>query len=141
MNHRPAGKGGARSRFSGYTPNDAEALKNRAMANCPKHGFMILNRAGINGHRFRARFPPMARSFAYVRMSTAEQTAENQIQELQAAGFAVEPHRVLSETVSGSPALEQRPGSWNSAQRETVCAELATGASVAGLKESWLMIR
>lgn len=52
----------------------------------------------------------MARSFAYIRVSTAEQTTENQVQELHAAGFAVEPHRVISETVSGSSALEQRPG-------------------------------
>ena len=55
----------------------------------------------------------MARSFAYIRVSTAKQTTENQVQELQAAGFAVEPHRVLSETVSGSAALEQRPGFTN----------------------------
>ena len=55
----------------------------------------------------------MARSFAYIRVSTAEQTTENQVQELQAAGFAVEPHRVLSETVFRSAALEQRPGFTN----------------------------
>lgn len=52
----------------------------------------------------------MPRTFAYVRVSTAGQTTENQIQEIKAAGFAVDPHRVVSETVSGSSALEQRPG-------------------------------
>ena len=52
----------------------------------------------------------MPRTFAYVRVSTAEQTTENQVREIEAAGFAVDPRRVVSETVSGSSALAQRPG-------------------------------
>jgi putative DNA-invertase from lambdoid prophage Rac len=52
----------------------------------------------------------MPRTFAYVRVSTAGQTTENQIQEIEAAGFAISPRRVNSETVSGSSAIEQRPG-------------------------------
>jgi putative DNA-invertase from lambdoid prophage Rac len=48
--------------------------------------------------------------FAYVRVSTVGQTTENQIQEIEAAGFKVDPRRVVSETVSGSSAIEQRPG-------------------------------
>ena len=52
----------------------------------------------------------MPRTFAYVRVSTAGQTTENQIQEIEAAGFKVDPRRVVSETVSGSSAIEQRPG-------------------------------
>jgi putative DNA-invertase from lambdoid prophage Rac len=52
----------------------------------------------------------MPRTFAYVRVSTTGQTTENQIQEITAAGFSVEPHRVIADTVSGSSALEQRPG-------------------------------
>lgn len=52
----------------------------------------------------------MSRTFAYVRVSTAGQTTENQIQEIEAAGFKVDPRRVISETVSGSSAIEQRPG-------------------------------
>ena len=52
----------------------------------------------------------MPRTFAYVRVSTAGQTTENQIREIEAAGFAVTPRRVVSETVSGSSAIEQRPG-------------------------------
>ena len=51
----------------------------------------------------------MSRSFAYCRVSTADQTTENQIREIVAAGFAVEPRRVVGETVSGStPAMERR---------------------------------
>ena len=53
---------------------------------------------------------PVARTFAYVRVSTAGQTTENQIQEIKAAGFTVTPRRVVSETVLGSSAIEQRPG-------------------------------
>nr|WP_294506313.1 recombinase family protein [uncultured Rhodopila sp.] len=52
----------------------------------------------------------MPRTFAYVRVSTTGQTTENQIREIEQAGFTVDPHRVVSETVSGSSALEQRPG-------------------------------
>ena len=33
----------------------------------------------------------MPRTFAYVRVSTIGQTTENQIQEIEAAGFHVEP--------------------------------------------------
>jgi putative DNA-invertase from lambdoid prophage Rac len=50
------------------------------------------------------------RTFAYVRVSTTSQTTENQIQEIEAAGFKVDLRRVVSETVSGSSAIEQRPG-------------------------------
>ena len=51
----------------------------------------------------------MARTFAYCRVSTTDQTHENQIHEIDAAGFHVEPRRVISETVSGSvPAMERK---------------------------------
>lgn len=51
----------------------------------------------------------MSRVFAYCRVSTAEQTHENQILEIQAAGFQLEPRRVIAETVSGSmPAMERQ---------------------------------
>lgn len=52
----------------------------------------------------------MSRTFAYVRVSTNGQTTENQIQEIEAAGFEVEPHRVISEAVSGSVTISARPG-------------------------------
>ena len=50
----------------------------------------------------------MARTFAYCRVSTADQTADNQVRELEAAGFSIDPKRVVTETVSGSiPAMER----------------------------------
>lgn len=50
----------------------------------------------------------MSRVFAYCRVSTADQSHENQIREIQAAGFNIEPRRVIAETVSGStPAIER----------------------------------
>ena len=52
----------------------------------------------------------MSRSFAYVRVSTLGQDTENQIKEIEAAGFAIEPHRVISETVSGSMPIARRKG-------------------------------
>jgi DNA invertase Pin-like site-specific DNA recombinase len=52
----------------------------------------------------------MARTFAYCRVSTLGQTVENQVREIEAAGFRVEKRRLVTETVSGSSAIEQRPG-------------------------------
>ena len=51
----------------------------------------------------------MARTFAYCRVSTADQTTDNQVREIEAAGFTVEPKRIVAETVSGSlPAMERK---------------------------------
>jgi len=52
----------------------------------------------------------MPRTFAYVRVSTPGQTTDNQLQEIQAAGFNIESRRVVTETVSGSVATAQRRG-------------------------------
>jgi putative DNA-invertase from lambdoid prophage Rac len=52
----------------------------------------------------------MSRVFAYCRVSTSEQSTENQVREISAAGFAIDPRRVVSETVSGSVAAGQRKG-------------------------------
>lgn len=52
----------------------------------------------------------MSRTFAYVRVSTTEQNSENQIKEIEDAGFKVEPHRIISETISGSMPTSRRKG-------------------------------
>lgn len=52
----------------------------------------------------------MPRTFAYCRVSTADQTTDNQVREIAAAGFAVDPKRVVAETVSGSVAAKERKG-------------------------------
>jgi len=52
----------------------------------------------------------MSRVFAYCRVSTVEQTTDNQVQEIAAAGFKVSPQRTIVETVSGSVAASERPG-------------------------------
>lgn len=52
----------------------------------------------------------MPRIFAYTRVSTIEQTPENQLREIETAGFKVEPHRVVEETVSGTLAIARRKG-------------------------------
>lgn len=50
----------------------------------------------------------MARVFAYCRVSTVDQSIENQVREIEAAGFSIDARRVISETVSGStPAMER----------------------------------
>src|SRR5690349_9006161 len=51
----------------------------------------------------------MGRTFLYARVSTADQTTDNQLREAEAAGFKVDPKRVLCETISGSTAALQRP--------------------------------
>ncbi|MGN7790341.1 recombinase family protein [Enterobacter sp. 22452] len=52
----------------------------------------------------------MSRVFAYCRVSTLEQTTENQRREIEAAGFSVKPQRLIEEHVSGSVAASERPG-------------------------------
>ena len=52
----------------------------------------------------------MARTFAYCRVSTLDQTTDNQAGEIEAAGFAVDPKRIITETVSGSTAARERKG-------------------------------
>lgn len=50
----------------------------------------------------------MGRTFAYCRVSTADQTTDNQIAEIRAAGFDLADHRIITETVSGSVPAMQR---------------------------------
>jgi putative DNA-invertase from lambdoid prophage Rac len=52
----------------------------------------------------------MARTFAYCRVSTLDQTTENQLQEIRAAGFDIRQGRAVTETVSGSVPAAQRSG-------------------------------
>ncbi|QEM94341.1 recombinase family protein (plasmid) [Kosakonia radicincitans] len=52
----------------------------------------------------------MSRVFAYCRVSTLEQTTENQRREIEAAGFSVRPQRLIDEQISGSVAASERPG-------------------------------
>lgn len=52
----------------------------------------------------------MSRVFAYCRVSTAEQTTDNQVQEIASAGYTVAPQRTITETVSGSVAASEREG-------------------------------
>ena len=51
----------------------------------------------------------MSRVFAYCRVSTIDQTPENQAIEIAQAGFAVQDGRVVFETVSGSVLASDRP--------------------------------
>lgn len=52
----------------------------------------------------------MSRVFAYCRVSTIEQNTENQRREIEAAGFAIKPQRIIEERVSGSVMASKRPG-------------------------------
>ncbi|MGV4689169.1 recombinase family protein [Burkholderia pseudomallei] len=52
----------------------------------------------------------MSRTFAYARVSTTDQTAANQLREIEAAGFSVDKRRVVAESISGSVSAHQRPG-------------------------------
>ncbi|WP_322009738.1 recombinase family protein [Paraburkholderia sp. J12] len=52
----------------------------------------------------------MSRTFLYARVSTAEQTTENQLLEARTAGFIVLPRHTVEETISGSVPAAERPG-------------------------------
>ena len=51
----------------------------------------------------------MSRTFIYARVSTTDQNTENQIREIEAAGFSVNQRRIVSESISGSVAASERP--------------------------------
>lgn len=51
----------------------------------------------------------MSRTFAYCRVSTAEQTTENQRLEIQGLPFDVDKRRIMVESVSGSMPAMERP--------------------------------
>ncbi|MCE0968509.1 recombinase family protein [Pseudomonas sp. NMI4491_12] len=52
----------------------------------------------------------MSRTFVYARVSTTDQTTDNQLLEIRSAGFDVQDHRVIAETISGSTQASERPG-------------------------------
>lgn len=52
----------------------------------------------------------MSRTFLYARVSTDNQTTQNQLVEVKAAGFDVQAQRVIEETVSGSVPASERKG-------------------------------
>ena len=52
----------------------------------------------------------MPRTFAYARVSTIQQETENQIKEIEAAGFVIEEHRIITEKISGSVPIARRKG-------------------------------
>jgi putative DNA-invertase from lambdoid prophage Rac len=45
----------------------------------------------------------------YARVSTADQNTDNQIREIEAAGFSVNQRRIVTESISGSIAASERP--------------------------------
>jgi len=52
----------------------------------------------------------MSRLFAYCRISPADQTTENQVKEIETAGFTVAKQRNIAETVSGSVVASECKG-------------------------------
>ena len=50
------------------------------------------------------------RVFAYCRVSTTDQTTDNQAREIGAAGFAIHPRHIVAEAISGSVAAAERAG-------------------------------
>ena len=52
----------------------------------------------------------MTRVFAYCRVSTREQTTDNQMREIEGAGFALDTRRMVAECISGSVSAGERPG-------------------------------
>jgi len=52
----------------------------------------------------------MSRVFVYARVSTADQHTDNQLQEIEQAGFQITKGRTITETISGSVAANERPG-------------------------------
>ncbi|HDS1774190.1 recombinase family protein [Pseudomonas putida] len=52
----------------------------------------------------------MSRTFAYLRVSTQEQTTDNQAQAIKSRGYDISPKRIVAETISGAVPAMERPG-------------------------------
>ena len=52
----------------------------------------------------------MSQIVAYCCASTTDQTTENQRLEIEAAGFAIDPRRIIGKPISGSITASERPG-------------------------------
>jgi putative DNA-invertase from lambdoid prophage Rac len=52
----------------------------------------------------------MGRAFLYARVSTAEQTTDNQLLEAKSAGFDIHARHIVTETISGSVPAAERAG-------------------------------
>lgn len=82
------------------------------------HAFLWMYESRLNAFRMQAiirtrlsdGIRPMPRVFAYCRVSTTDQTTQNQSMEINAAGFTIESHRLIEESISGSVAAKERPG-------------------------------
>lgn len=66
---------------------------------------IVLDMVYISYIFFERFIKAMSRLFAYIRVSKFQQERENQIQEIKSAGFNVEKHRIITETISGSVQL------------------------------------
>jgi len=66
----------------------------------------------------------MGRTFAYCRVSTSEQTTDNQILAIRQAGFDVLDSRIVSEIVSGGMLAMQRTGFANMVNHKLECGDL-----------------
>ena len=51
----------------------------------------------------------MSRTFIYARVSTSDQNADNQVHEIETAGFSVSQRRIVTECISGSVPASERP--------------------------------
>jgi len=71
----------------------------------------------------------MSRIFLYCRVSTSEQTVDNQLLALSLRGYCVPPARVIAETISGSVSAMERAGFKNLVQNK-----LEAGDSLVVLK-------
>lgn len=52
----------------------------------------------------------MCRVFAYCRVSTTDQTTENQRLEIERAGFSIDKRQIIEEPISGSVVASGRSG-------------------------------
>src|SRR4051794_16002296 len=104
------GQGTRRRRTNLPDPVQNRAVLSRLLNTVQKLALYPMHRDDRKEQRLLDRSRQMSRTFAYCRVSTLEQTVENQIHEIEAAGFSVQKQRIITETVSGSSAIEQRRG-------------------------------
>ena len=86
-------------------------LRTSIESNVLKYGCNSFVQRMTSVHRYRTargENNAMSRTFAYCRVSSSEQSTDNQVQEIASAGFSVTKARTIVETVSGSVAARER---------------------------------
>lgn len=92
-----------------FIPSENDRLCTGYISNVRKIGYPVIGHVLQLVIPSRTDFGHMSRTFIYARVSTVDQNTDNQVYEIESAGFAVNKRRIVCESISGSVAAVERP--------------------------------